>query len=102
MGSKRLKIVLDPANLFERATADEARRIVADAVDVAGDAIAMAHAKDRAPDGGFVTAGRGVVDFPDFFDRLRGAGFDGPVVAHGLTAEEAPGVAATLSGFGLR
>ncbi len=102
MGSKRLKIVLDPANLFERTTADEARGIVADAVDVAGDAIAMAHAKDRAPDGRFVTAGRGVVDFPDFFDRLRGTGFDGPVVAHGLTAEEAPGVATTLSSLGLR
>ena len=102
MASKRLKIVLDPANLFERATVDEARRIVAEAVDVAGDAVVMAHAKDRAPDGSFVTAGRGVVDFADFFERLRGTGFDGPVVTHGLTAEEAPGVAATLSDFGLR
>ncbi len=102
MGSKRLRIVLDPANLFERADAGEARRIVADAVAVAGDAIAMAHAKDRAPDGGFVAAGQGVVDFPDFLDRLRDTGFDGPVVTHGLTAEEAPGVAATLAGLGLR
>ena len=102
MASKRLKIVLDPANLFERATAAEARWIVDDAVDVAGDAVAMAHAKDRGLDGCFVTAGRGVVDFPAFFDRLRAVGFDGPVVTHGLTAEEAPEVAATLSGFGLR
>ena len=75
---------------------------MADAVEVAGDAVAMAHAKDRAPDGRFVTAGHGVVDFPDLFDRLRDSGFDGPVVTHGLTAEEAPGVAATLSGCGLR
>ena len=102
MASKRLKIVLDPANLFERATAEEARRLVADAVEVAGDAVAMAHAKDRAADGSFVTAGRGIVDFADFLERLRGTGFDGPVVTHGLTAEEAPGVAAAMSDFGLR
>ena len=98
IGSRRLKLVIDPANLFERATRAEARRIVAEAVDLAGDAIAMAHAKDRDAAGAFVTAGTGVVDFPDFIARLRGAGFDGPVVTHGLTAAEAPGVAAFLRG----
>ncbi len=96
MGSRRLKIVLDPANLFERASVEEARRIVASAVDVAGDAIAMAHAKDRAADGSFVPAGQGVVDFPAFVARLRGVGFGGAIVTHGLTPEEAPGVAAFL------
>ncbi len=57
----------------------------------------MAHAKDRDPEGGFATAGQGVVDFPCFVDRLRHAGFDGDLVTHGLTAAEAPGVAAFLS-----
>ena len=98
MGSRRLKLVIDPANLFERASRAEARRIVAEAVDLAGDAIAMAHAKDRDAAGGFVTAGTGVVDVPDFIARLRAVGFDGPVVAHGLSAAEAPGVAAFLRG----
>ena len=101
MGSKRLRIVLDPANLFERATPDEARGIVAEAVGIADGAIAMAHAKDRAPDGRFVTAGTGVVDVPDFLARLRAEGFEGPVVTHGLTAAEAPGVAAFLARLGL-
>jgi sugar phosphate isomerase/epimerase len=99
MGSRRLRIVLDPANLFERATPEAARRIVAEAVDTAGDTIAMAHAKDRAPDGHFATAGEGVVDFPDFLARLKSAGFDGPVVTHGLSAEQAPAVAAYLTGI---
>ncbi|WP_131113602.1 sugar phosphate isomerase/epimerase family protein [Lichenihabitans psoromatis] len=102
MGSRRLRIVFDPANLFERATPAEARRIVADAIDIAGDAIAMAHAKDRFPDGRFATAGTGVVDFADFFERLSAVGFDGPVVTHGLTAAEAPQVAAYLAALGLR
>ncbi len=96
MGSRRLRIVLDPANLFERAGRADARRIVAEAVETAGDAIAMAHAKDRDAAGAFVTAGTGVVDFPDFIARLRAVGFDGPLVTHGLAAGEAPGVAAFL------
>ncbi|MBB3997874.1 sugar phosphate isomerase/epimerase family protein [Aureimonas pseudogalii] len=98
MGSPRLRVVLDPANLFEAAGPDEARRIVAKAVDEAAPLIAMAHAKDRYPDGRFATAGRGVVDFPDFLRRLRAVGFDGPLVTHGLAAEEAGEVAAFLRG----
>ena len=72
---------------------------MAEAIDVLGDRIAMAHGKDRAADGSFTTVGKGVVDFPDFVARLRAAGFAGPLVTHGLTAEEAPGVAAYLRGL---
>jgi sugar phosphate isomerase/epimerase len=99
MGSKRLRIVLDPANLFAAATPDEARSIVSRAVDSAAGHIAMAHAKDRYADGRFATAGQGVVDFGDFVARLKAAGFDGPLVTHGLSALEAPSVAAFLTGL---
>lgn len=95
--SETIRIVLDPANLFEHATASEARRIVANAVDKLGDRTAMAHAKDRNVRGQFVTAGHGIVDFPDFVHRLKGAGFDGPVVTHGLAEEEAPEVGRFLA-----
>jgi sugar phosphate isomerase/epimerase len=57
----------------------------------------MAHAKDRDPAGGFVAAGRGVVDFPHFLNCLRAAGFDGDLVTHGLTVDEAADVAAFLA-----
>ncbi len=100
LASPRLRVVLDPANLFERATPDEARRIVAEAVELCGRDIAMAHAKDRHADGRFATAGTGLVDFPDFIARLAAAGFDGGLVAHGLSPDEAPGVAAYLRSFG--
>ncbi|MBB6408504.1 sugar phosphate isomerase/epimerase family protein [Mesorhizobium sangaii] len=96
MGSKRLKIVLDPANLFEHATPDEARAVVAAAIDEAAGHIAMAHAKDRFGDGRFATAGQGIVDFPDLIARLKAVGFDGALVTHGLSADQAPGVAAFL------
>ena len=96
MGSQRLRIVLDPANLFERANAEQARSIVAEAVERAAGHVSLAHAKDRFADGRFATAGQGVVDFPDFIARLEATGFDGPLVTHGLSAEEAPGVARFL------
>ncbi|TIU81372.1 MAG: sugar phosphate isomerase/epimerase, partial [Mesorhizobium sp.] len=83
MGSKRLRIVLDPANLFERANAEQARSIVAEAVERVAGHVSLAHAKDRFADGRFATAGQGVVDFADFIARLKATGFDGPLVTHG-------------------
>jgi sugar phosphate isomerase/epimerase len=94
--SPRLKIVLDPANLFEIATDGERRALIEQAVDLLGDRIAMAHAKDRDPRGGFTAAGRGVVDFRHFVATLKRAGFDGPLVTHGLSEAEAPSVATFL------
>ena len=96
MGSKRLRVVLDPANLFEQANADQARAIVAKATERTAGHVALAHAKDRFADGRFAAAGQGVVDFADFIARLKATGFDGPLVTHGLSADEAPGVARFL------
>jgi sugar phosphate isomerase/epimerase len=95
-GSPRLKIVFDPANLFETETVSEQRRIIASALDVLSGHIAMAHAKDRTADGRFVAAGTGVMDYPNFLNLLKQSGFDGPMVTHGLNATEAPDVAAFL------
>lgn len=95
--SDRVKIVLDPANLFE--VSDDPRGVIAEAVDLLGPDIAMVHAKDRDRAGGFTAAGKGVVDFAHFIAALRGVRFDGPVVTHGLTVDEAPQVAAFLKGL---
>ena len=96
--SPRLRIVLDPANLFEVALPHESQSIIAQAVDLLGDRIVMTHAKDRRANGEFAAAGSGVIDFPHFVRCLRHAGFDGPLVTHGLSEQEAPGVAAFLGG----
>jgi sugar phosphate isomerase/epimerase len=95
--SPALAIVLDPANLFEVEPLVRQRDILSHAVDLLADRIQMAHAKDRDPSGGFVAAGKGVVDFPHFIGRLRSAGFEGDLVTHGLAADEASGVAAFLA-----
>ena len=96
MGSRAIRIVLDPANLAEKAEPSERRRIIAHAVDLLAGDIAMAHAKDRAADGSVATAGKGVIDFGHFLARLKSMGFDGPLVAHGFEADEAADVARFL------
>ncbi|MFK0161259.1 sugar phosphate isomerase/epimerase family protein [Rhizobium sp. NPDC090279] len=94
--SQRLKVVIDPANLFEVAPLDEQRHIVSSAIDLMAEHIVMAHAKDRNPDGSFATAGKGVIDYPHYLGRLKQIGFSGNLVTHGLKADEAAGVAAFL------
>jgi sugar phosphate isomerase/epimerase len=97
LGAARIRIVLDPANLFEIADSTVRRGLVEEAVDRLHPHLAMVHAKDRFADGQFAPAGRGVIDFEHFFATLHRAGFAGPVITHGLSADEAPGVAMILN-----
>lgn len=97
MQSPRLKIVLDPANLFEKASLVDQRDTVSAAIDLLADRIVMAHAKDRNPDGSFATAGKGVLDYAHYLGRLKAIGFTGSLVTHGLAASEAEGVARFLT-----
>lgn len=94
--SPRLKIILDPANLFETATHEEQRRLVAQAVDLLADSIEMGHAKDRSMTGGFTAAGRGVLDYSHYLACMRRIQFDGAIVTHGLSAGDAGEVASFL------
>ena len=88
--------MFDAANLFEDATAESQRTIVSRAVEHLADRIVMAHAKDRSATGAFVAAGEGVLDYHHYLAVLRAAGFDGPLVTHGLSAAEAPAVGTFL------
>jgi sugar phosphate isomerase/epimerase len=94
--SPRVKIIFDPANLFEIATLEQQHRIVSEAIDLLGPDIVMAHAKDRNADGSFATAGKGVLDFPHYLSCLRALDFNGTLVTHGLAASEASDVAKYL------
>lgn len=94
--SDRLKIVLDPANLFEQTSVTEQKRLVSEAIEGVAEHLVMAHAKDRMADGSFAAAGKGVLDYSHYLQALSECGFDGPLVTHGLSAEEAPKVAKFL------
>lgn len=96
LGSKRLGVVIDPANLEEHPTRDSLRHRLSAAFEAVGDRIVLAHGKDRASDGRACAAGKGVVDFALFLHLLAGAGYGGPLILHGLAEEEAAGAAAHL------
>ncbi|MBO9197513.1 sugar phosphate isomerase/epimerase [Rhizobium sp. 16-449-1b] len=97
LDSPRLKIVLDPANLFEVASLEDQRALVTSAIDLLSDRIVMAHAKDRKTDGAFATAGTGVLDYEHYLSRLKAIGFNGSLITHGLGASEAASVSTFLN-----
>ena len=98
MKSDRLRIVLDPANLAEAGgAAASAAASSREAVDLLADRIVMAHAKDRAADGGVAHGGQGrhrLRPFPLVRSRLRASTARWWRMVS--SAEEAAGVAAFL------
>ena len=90
MQSPRLKVIMDGANLFPAGTIGQMGRILTEAVDLLGPDIVLSHAKDLSHDGeaGDRAAGKGLLDYELYLSLLSGAGFDGPLLLHGLTEEE--------------
>ena len=92
-----VRIILDPANLIEGIPPHRHQFAIDEAFDRLGPMIALAHAKDRFADGTVAPAGRGVVDWLHVLRGLATCGFNGPIIAHGMTADEAGGVAVYLA-----
>jgi sugar phosphate isomerase/epimerase len=90
LGSAHLKIILDPANLANVNAPNGDRKGLAEAIDLLAADTILVHAKDRRPDGSVCPAGQGVVEFVPFLGRLRRAGYDGPLVVHGIEEAAVP------------
>ncbi len=88
--SPRLKIVLDPANLFQRGDLHRSDELLDEAFDLLGNDLAMAHAKELMTGGeaGGVALGAGVLDWDRYLALLRAARFAGPLVLHGFDEQE--------------
>lgn len=100
MRSPRLKVIMDAANLFDAG--DPARRlsrsgkILNEAFDLLGGDIVLAHAKDVKGSGEMVAAGKGDLDYALYLKHLVAAGYEGPLVMHGLAEDEVDGSLAFL------
>ena len=92
-----IRMVLDPANLIEDVAPDSHERTIDEALDRLGSMTVLAHAKDRYAGGTVAPAGDGVVDWPHFLRGLKDCGFDGPLIAHGMSRSDAPAVAKFLA-----
>jgi sugar phosphate isomerase/epimerase len=96
IGTDRLGIILDAANLLPPEALSRQREIVAEAMDLLGDDICLVHAKDVDAQGNVVPAGQGVVDMPNFVRRVRLAGYNGPLISHGFQESDAAAVGTYL------
>jgi sugar phosphate isomerase/epimerase len=93
VGSARLKIVMDGANVFHSGEVARMRAVLDESFALLGADIVLAHAKDLDRDGeaGHLAAGTGVLDYPYYLGLLARSGFRGDLVLHALTPEAAPG-----------
>jgi sugar phosphate isomerase/epimerase len=94
--NRRIRIVFDPANLFEVERPGRQKSLIERAVALLRDRISLAHAKDRLADGRFATAGTGVLDYQHYLTVLQRSEFSGPLITHGLAADEAHKIAVFL------
>ncbi|NKB51795.1 MAG: TIM barrel protein [Rhizobiaceae bacterium] len=92
----RIRIVFDPANIVENVPPKHQQRSIDEALDILGSKIIIAHAKDRTADGQIVPAGAGTIQWSQVVRGLSKAGFDGPLIAHGISDHDAPAVARYL------
>src|SRR5579883_488179 len=87
-----LKIVFDAANLVDARHIETQEKLLHQAVDLLGKDIVLAHAKDVMAEEPFhsVAPGKGALNYPLYLELLKEAGFDGPLILHGLTEAEVP------------
>lgn len=92
MGSPWLKIIMDGANLFRPRQVPDMRNVLAEAFDLLGGDIVLAHAKDFSLDGdlSFVAAGQGMLDFLYYIGLLEKSGYEGALIMHGLSEQQVP------------
>ncbi len=98
IGSPRLKVVMDGANVFHTGELPRMRDVLEETFALLGNFIALAHAKDLDHDGdaGHLPAGKGLLDYDLYLALLRRAGFDGALVLHGLREDDVAGCVAFL------
>lgn len=101
LGSPRVRIIMDGANIFRSEDLPRMDEVLKEAFDLLGPRISLAHAKDvsneRPPHYG--AAGTGVLDYALYVRLLGSVGYDGPLVLHSLSEEQVPSSLAYVRSF---
>jgi sugar phosphate isomerase/epimerase len=114
LGSDRIRIVFDPANLY-RPPADPRRdpQVITDGLSLLGHSVAIAHCKDIADPGAnpathsehavvseayqHVAAGSGILDYDHYLSELeRRVPRSVPLIVHGLSEDQIPATLAFI------
>lgn len=98
VGSPRVKVVIDGANIFHAGELPRMPEILDEAFALLGNDIVLAHAKDLDHDGdaGDRPAGHGLLDYCRYLRLLDEARYTGPLILHGLSEEQVDGCVAFL------
>ena len=90
LGSSQIKIIMDGANLLGANQLPQMQQILSKSIDLLAKDIVMVHAKDLAADSaqGHVAAGQGCLDYDHYLACLEKAGFEGPLILHGLSESQ--------------
>ena len=90
IGSDRLKIVFDAANLIRPEELGQMTSIIDDALEILGPDIAMFHCKEISGTGevGETAPGKGVLDFNRLFRFAIKSKLDVPIIMHGLAEKD--------------
>jgi len=98
VGAAPLGIVLDAANLVGTDLPRQSE-IMREAIDLLGNALVLAHAKDMDAHEHVTCPGDGAVDLVGFTALLRQAGYDGALVGHGFGAADTVRAGRYLAGL---
>ncbi|MEO9169409.1 MAG: sugar phosphate isomerase/epimerase family protein [Aestuariivirga sp.] len=96
VGSSHLKIILDAANLIGPDGLARQHQIMAEAFELLGQDVVLAHAKDIDAAGQVVAPGQGAVDLKAFAQGLKRLKFSGALVGHGFEEKDAKAAALYL------
>jgi sugar phosphate isomerase/epimerase len=99
IGSKSLRVVFDAANLLSPQNVGEQTRIIAEALELLGDDIAVIHAKDFVLENGVmrtVPAGRGKLCFAPVWKFLRASNCNAGILLEKSGERDAPDCAKIL------
>ncbi len=93
IGSPRLKVIMDGANLFHAGELPRMHEILDEAFELLGPDIVLGHAKDldRDGEGGQIPAGQGLLDYGRYLGLFGKAGFRGPLILHSLGEADVKG-----------
>ena len=99
VGSPHLKIILDAANLIGPDGLSRQHEIMAEAFNLLGADVVLAHAKDIDASGNVVPPGQGAIDLTSFVEGLTRAHYSGALIAHGFEEKDAATAGAALNAF---
>jgi sugar phosphate isomerase/epimerase len=89
IGSPRLRVVLDPANLFSPENVARRDEVVLEAFALLAPDISLLHGKDILPDGsGTTVPGLGILDYQTIFELIHRYGIDVPFILHGMREDQ--------------